>query len=65
MKLGDLVSWQWPGWSEPGIIVRGPYGAVIQAGKTVVETKVADVLVGKQIFDKIPISQLQKITRAK
>ena len=55
-------------WLSPGIIIKGPYGAVLQIrstweGKTTMstETLVVDVLVGSKFFSKIPVENLEKI----
>jgi len=47
---------------KAGIVVKGPYGAVIgitiQDFTTSCETKVADVLFGNQVVRKVPIKDL-------
>jgi len=53
-------------WEAPGVIIKGPYGSVEVAekrydGKVTVsfETKVVDILIGRQVFTKIPIEKLK------
>ena len=65
MKRDDLVQLKEEPWDMPGIIIRGPYGAVLPLqttweGKAIIseETLVADVLVGSQLYNKIPIENL-------
>ena len=68
MKQGDLVNLidDNARWLSPGIIVKGPYGAVTIEksrwdGKVIEsrETKVVDVLVGTRVISKFPIENLK------
>ena len=68
MRKGDLVMPldENAHWEIPGIIIKGPYGAIEPTkarydGKLVasIETKVVDVLLDQQVFTKIPIEKLK------
>jgi hypothetical protein len=68
MKKEDLVQLKEDSWDVPGIVIRGPYGAVFPIkttweGKALIseETLVVDVLVGAQVYSKIPVENLIKI----
>ena len=54
--------------NEPGIVIRGPYGAVsvIRSridgkAKESIETRVADVLFGRRVITRIPVENLKVI----
>ena len=68
MRKGDLVIPldDHANWEIPGMIIKGPYGAISPVnarydGKLVasIETKVVDVLLDQQVFTKIPIEKLK------
>jgi len=68
VRRDDLVQLKENPWHAPGIIIKGPYGAVLPIqttwqGKATMstETLVVDVLVGSKFFSKIPVENLEKI----
>jgi hypothetical protein len=53
-------------WEQPGVVVRGPYGHVEKIkerwdGRVLLsnETKVVDVLIGTDIYSRIPVKELK------
>ena len=46
-----------------GVVLKGPYGAIIKEANTHIstETKVVDVLFYTQIIKKVPISKLKVV----
>ena len=70
MNKGDLViNTSGEEWTSPGVVIKGPYGAVEKVESSwdgrallTVETKVVDVLLGTKIYFKIPIEKLKVLS---